>query len=187
MLKKIGLTILAIILAYNTIKLVMVFADLNPNKFSLLAIIVSAFAFNLMITGVFAFLGFAFPTSKILPNTYYKIRKPETIDFLYKMFGVKYFKLFLLKTFYRKEDNKKYFNGTKAGIISFDFQTKQSEFGHLLAFLVIQLLALYLLSIGFVSIFFHTTLMNIILNFYPIILQRKHRIQIERLLKRASC
>ncbi len=42
MLKKIGLTILAIILAYNTIKLVMVFADLNPNKFSLFAILVSA-------------------------------------------------------------------------------------------------------------------------------------------------
>ncbi len=184
MFKKVGFTLLSFILAYNTYKLLILFFKLSPFEFSLLAIIVSAIAFNLLATGAFAFLGFIYPTSKILPNTYYQIKNSERLKLIYKWLGVKYFKYLLLFTFYRKEDNKKYFNGSKSGIFLFNFDTKQSEFGHLLAFISILILSLILLYEGHKSVFIWMQPINIFLNLYPIILQRNHRIVIERLLKR---
>lgn len=184
MLKKIIFPILSLILAYNTIKLGAIFFKLNPEEFSRLAIIVSAVAFNLMITGTVAFLGFVFPTSKLLPNSYYHIKRPKTLNLIYKWLGVEYFRMLLLKTFYRSDDNKKYFNGTKSGILLFDFNTKQSEFGHLVAFLAIILFSIILLLRGHEQVFIWIQPINIILNFYPIILQRKHRIIVERLIRK---
>ncbi len=184
MLKKIGLTLLSCILAYNSYKLLAIFFKLSSNSFSLTAIIASAVAFNLLITGSFAFLGFVYPTSKLLPNTYYQIKYPERLKSIYKWLGVEYFKYFLLLTFYRKNDNKKYFNGSKAGIFLFDYNTRQSEFGHLLAFFTILILSLILLYAGHKSVFIWIQPMNIIFNLYPIILQRKHRIVVGRLIAR---
>ncbi len=186
MLKKIVLTILSMILLYNTYKLVTVFHKLSPEEFSLPAIIASALAFNLLLTGAFAFLGFVYPTSKLLPYSYYQIKNPERLNTLYKWLGVNFFKYFLLMTFYRKDDNKKYFNGTKSGVLLFDYNTRQSEFGHLFAFLSIFILSSILLYYGHKFVFLWIQPMNIILNFYPIILQRKHRTQIERLLNRVN-
>lgn len=90
--------------------------------------------------------------------------------------------MLLLKFFWGKEKNrKKYFNGTKAGIEDFDTQTRQSEFGHLAAFVAISILAFYLLMEGYFLIFLVSTFINLVGNLYPIILQRNHRVQIERL------
>ncbi len=184
MLKKIVLTILSLVLIYNTYKLITVFFKLSPGEFSLLAIIASAIAFNLLITGAFAFLGFIYPTSKLLPNSYYQIKNPERLTIYYKWLGVNFFKYLLLITFYRKDDNKKYFNGTKSGILLFDYNTKQSEFGHLLAFASIFILSLILLVEGHKALFIWIQPMNIIFNFYPVVLQRNHRIVIARLIKK---
>lgn len=184
MLKKIIFTALSLILAYNTVKLTTVFFKLNPEEFSRLAIIVSALAFNLMITGSVAFLGFVYPTSKLLPNSYYQIKRPKTLKSIYKWLGVEYFRMLLLKTFYRNDDNKKYFNGTKSGILLFNYNTKQSEFGHLIAFILILLFSIILLVEGHERVFIWIQPVNIVLNFYPIILQRKHRIIVERMIKR---
>lgn len=184
MLKNIFFTILSLILSYNTYKLVTVFSKLRPEEFSLLAIIMSAIAFNLMITGALAFLGFVYPTSKLLPNSYYQIKRPKMLNTLYKWIGVEYFRMLLLITFYRNGDNKKYFNGSKSGILLFDYNTKQSEFGHLIAFILIVLLSIILLLKGHEYVFIWMQPLNILLNFYPIILQRKHRIIIEPLIKR---
>lgn len=184
MFKKAGFTFLSFILAYNTYKLLVLFFNLSPFKFSLTAIIVSAIAFNLLATGAFAFLGFVYPTSKILPKTYYQIKNSARLKLIYKWLGVKYFKYFLLFTFYRKKDNKNYFNGYKSGISLLNYNTKQSEFGHLLAFISILILSLILLYEGHKSVFIWIQPINILVNLYPIILQRNHRIVIERLLKR---
>ena len=184
MLKKIFFTILSLILSYNTYKLVTVFSKLRPEEFSLLAIIMSAIAFNLMITGALAFLGFIYPTSKLLPNSYYQIKRPKMLNTLYRWIGVEYFRMLLLITFYRNADNKKYFNGSKSGILLFDYNTKQSEFGHLIAFILMVLLSIILLLKGHEYVFIWMQPLNILLNFYPIILQRKHRIIIEPLIKR---
>jgi hypothetical protein len=184
MAKKILFTTLSLILAYNTYKLAIIFFKLSPEEFSLLAIIVLAVSFNILITGVVAFLGFAYPTRKILSNNYYQIKRPEKINLFYKWMGGKYFKSFLIKTFYREKDNKKYFNGTKSGVLLLDYNTKQSEFGHLIALILVFSLSMVLLFEGHKLIFFWMQPVNILLNFYPIILQRKHRIIVERLINR---
>ena len=168
-------------LAYNSYKFCKIFFAVSPEAFSLGAVIGLAMAFNLLITGVFAFAGFVFPTHKLLPGSYYQIKNVEALNTVYKWLGVVYFKYFLLMTFYRKADNKKYFSGTKAGIIHFDYNTKQSEFGHLMAFIIIVVLSVIPLYTGHQQVFIWIHAINIVFNFYPIILQRKHRMAIQRL------
>lgn len=101
--------------------------------------------------------------------------------------GVSYFRTMLLATFWGKEKNrKKYFDGTKAGLANFDYQTRQSEFGHVAAFVAITGLSVFLLFYGHNTAFWLAMAINILANFYPIILQRTHRIQLERLSQRLN-
>jgi hypothetical protein len=182
MTKKLLLSSASIFLTYRSVELIKFLCNTNPDQFNWFGIIVFSFILNLFITGIFALLGFAFLTSRILPNSYYKIKNSKNVSLIYKLLGIAYFKLLLLKFFWGKERNrKKYFNGTRSGIINFDIKTRQSEFGHLTAFIIIELITFYLFIKGHLAIFFISTFINVIGNFYPIILQRNHRIQIERL------
>ncbi len=145
------------------------------------ALIIS-FLLTLFITGIFAFVGFAYPTSRLLPAKYYKIKNPRIITAIGKALGIKYFQFFLLFAYWgRGKNRKKYFNGTKKGLTNFIFQTKQSEFGHLGAFVAISASSLILVLYGHYSIVIIMTLINIIGNAYPIILQRTHRMRIEKI------
>ena len=175
-------TIISIFLFYQSVELVISLHNVDPSQLRWVEITIISFILNLFITGIFAFLGFAFLTSGILPNSYYRIKNSKNLTFIYKVLGVEYFKVLLLKFFWGKEKNRKrYFNGTKAGIDAFDTQTRQSEFGHLAAFISIVFASFILLGKGHIAIFFITSLINLVANLYPIILQRAHRIQIERL------
>ncbi len=141
-----------------------------------------AFVLNLFITGIFALLGFAYPTSNLLPSAYYRIRQPEKLARMYRLLGVEQFRWLLLRFFWGKQKHRKrYFDGTKAGLQHFEMQTRQSEFGHLAAFVAIAVVSVFVLYRGHVAIFGFTTLINVVGNFYPIVLQRHHRIQIGRL------
>jgi hypothetical protein len=62
------------------------------------------------------------------------------------------------------------------------FQTKQSEFGHLGAFLVILISSVILLVYGYTYVVIIMTLINILGNVYPVILQRMHRARVQRLI-----
>lgn len=183
-LRKIALTFISFILAYSTYKFLTIFFKLQPDQFSNFAIFISAFALTLMTTGVIAFLGFVYPTSKLLPDSYYQIKNPKKLNRLYKVLGVELFRWVLLRTFYKSDNNKKYFNGTKSGIMLFDHNTKQSEFGHLTAFVLIFIISLVLLGEGHHHVFLWIWPLNMLLNIYPIVLQRKHRIVIQRLINR---
>ncbi|MCL6261057.1 hypothetical protein M3O96_18275 [Aquiflexum sp. TKW24L] len=175
---------ISIFLAYNTYKLILVFDTVSPDKLSLLLSFILAVLLNLFITGIFAFVGFAYPSSRLLPDSYYKIKNPKALHLAYKLLGIKFFKSFLLMAFWGKEKNrKKYFIGTKSGIQNFDFQTKQSEFGHLGGFVTLLIVSFFLLLRGHLVTFALTMVLNIIANLYPIILQRMHRVQIQRLSK----
>jgi hypothetical protein len=182
MTKKLLLSLASIFLTYRSVELLKFLDNINPGQLNWMGTITFSFALNLFITGIFAFLGFAFLTSRILPNSYYNIKNSKRVTFIYRFLGVEYFKLLLLKFFWGNERNKKkYFSGTKTGISNFDMQTRQSEFGHLVAFIAIEIISIYILIKGHIAIFFITTFINIIGNFYPIILQRNHRIHIERI------
>jgi len=85
-------------------------------------------------------------------------------------------------TFWGKEKNRlKYFDGTRRGIQNFVYQTKQSEFGHLAALLVTTVLSLVLAFRGYEMIAAIASVINLIGNLYPILLQRHHRMRLGKL------
>ncbi len=146
--------------------------------------LIFALVFNLFITGVFAFAGFVLPTEKLMPSKYYEIKDAKKINFWFKKLKGEWFRNFLLKTVWRKKTaQKKFFDGTISGINNFEVQTQKSEFGHLIPFVIISLLCVYFAMRGFWWAVFFTTLVNVIFNFYPILLQRHHRGRLARLKK----
>lgn len=151
----------------------------KPEDYTGLETFVISFLLILFITGIFAITGFAYPTNKLLPNNYYTIKDPDQINRLYRVLGVKHFKVLLLVVFWGSKKNRtKYFNGTRNGMQNFIYQTKQSEFGHLCALIAIDIVSLILLLHGYYLLTVLTIVFNIIANLYPIILQRHHRYRI---------
>jgi len=180
--KRIVFPLLSVFLVFRSLEILKIYAARQPESISTGESLFYALLLNLFITGVFAFIGFAYPTSKLLPSVYYTVRYPRFMQRLAKAIGMTFFRVGLLKVFWGSEKNrKKYFNGTKQGIRNFDFQTRQSEFGHLAAFIPLLGVAVYMLAKGHVISSLITSVVNFIGNFYPIILQRLHRIQIARM------
>ena len=135
---------------------------------------------NLFVAGIFAFSGFAFPTQKILPISYYIIYHPKKLKRLYKLLRVNLFRQFILATLWKSQkQRKKYFNGTENGISNLTEQSMKSEFGHLIPFIIISFVSSYLILIGLVKLSVFTLLINLIGNLYPIILQRHHKMRIK--------
>ena len=178
MIKKILLSIATIFLIWQSYSLLSIINKLEINSVGLLIFI--AWIINLFITGIFAFSGFAFPTQKILPEGYYKISHPKKLKKICKVLRIDLFRQMLLATLWKsKKQRKKYFNGKKNGIPNLIEQSKKSEFGHFIPFIIIFFLSAYLVVIGLTKLGVCTFLINFIGNFYPIILQRHHRMRIE--------
>ncbi len=186
-IKKILFTFFSAFLLYRAFDLLRLLNFSGPDQYTLPQLILIAFLFNLFITGIFAFFGFVYPSSKILPDNYYKIKRPEQLKTIYKILGIKYYRIMLLFTFWgRKKNRKKYFNGTKQGLHNFIYQTAQSEFGHLAAFILISILTIHLITTDYIYLSLIILLINIFGNAYPIILQRFHRVRIEQILRKGS-
>ncbi len=176
--KKVLLSFAAIFLSWQSYELLRLIDQMEIHSLGM------AFFFgwiiNLFITGIFAFSGFAFPTQRLLPDSYYTIRRPEKLKQLYKALGVNLFRQFLLATFWKgKKQRKKYFDGKKTGIQNLVLQSKKSEFGHLIPFFIICFVGIYLVKIGMYKLASLALLINVIGNLYPIILQRYHRMRIQ--------
>tara|TARA_B100000795_G_scaffold64672_1_gene43771 strand:+ start:2194 stop:2766 length:573 start_codon:yes stop_codon:yes gene_type:complete len=183
-LKKISFPFLSLFLLYRSIELTRSLTLSKPNEYSNIEALLISFLLTLFITGIFAFIGFAYSSSKILPDRYYEIKNPRVLNYTSKVLGIKYFRVLVLFFFWGKKNNqKKYFNGTKKGLHNFIYQTKQSEFGHLGALLLILVLTIYLLAHKYYFLTLIITLINILGNLYPIILQRTHRIRIAKITK----
>ncbi|WP_034059877.1 glycosyl-4,4'-diaponeurosporenoate acyltransferase CrtO family protein [Lacinutrix jangbogonensis] len=183
MIKKIAFSLLALFLAYQTIS-IFVYAGTFPIKSSAVIVLVAAYL-NLIVTGVFAFTGFVFPTQKLLPESYYSIKNSKSLKRTFKYLKVDFFRSFLLATVWRNKNKQKgYFNGNRDGFKSFVIQSKKSEFGHLIPFIILTLMSFcFLFDAKFILGLF-TIIINVIFNFYPILLQRHHRMRIAILEKR---
>ena len=180
--KKILFPLFSVFLFYRTIDLMNSLLSSNPTNFGFSESLAVAFLLPLFITGVFAFPSFAYATNKLIGSKYYKLKYPDTLNRIYNILGVKYFRIFLLIVFWgRGKSKKKYFNGTRKGLQNFVYQSKQSEFGHLSAFVSILCISIVLLTQGYFILIGMVTVINIFGNLYPIILQRFHRIRIDRL------
>ena len=159
----------------------------SPKNTVLLFVGLNSFLINLYVTGIFAFPGFVFPTNRIIGSNYYKIKNSKLLINTYKVLGIDLFRKALMTFFWGLKKNRlKYFNGTRGGLENFIYQSKQSEFGHLGAFTLILAISLLLSSSGFMQYALITMVINIVGNFYPIILQRFHRIRIEKILSIAT-
>jgi hypothetical protein len=73
------------------------------------------------------------------------------------------------------------FDGTRSGFNNLIYQSKQSEFGHLIPFIALTLIALFCLIKGFWISALVILGINVIGNYYPIPLQRMHRYRITRM------
>lgn len=177
MIKKILLSIASLFLIWQSYELLINIDQLETNSWGLIIFI--GWLINLFITGIFAFAGFAFPTQKILPISYYKIYHPEKLKRTYKILRVNLFRKFLLATLWKSQQQiKKYFNGKENGISNLAEQSMKSEFGHLTPFIILCFVSCYLILIGSVKLGVISLLINLIGNLYPIILQRHHRMRI---------
>ena len=181
-LKKILFPLFSIFLLYQCYSILSIdFGDYSLSKFWQFVL---AFLFNLFLTGVFAFTGFVFPTSKLLPENFYKIHNPQLLKKWYTILKVNYFRKLLLLFFWGSPKNrKKYFKGTKTDIDCLTYQSKQSEFGHFIPFVLSFFLSFHFLNKGLAFAFSMSILVNIIANLYPVILQRHHRMRINRIKK----
>lgn len=183
MIKKILLSIATIFLIWQSYGLFYNIDKLETDSWGLIIFI--AWIINMFITGIFAFSGFAFPTQKLLPESYYKVYRPKRLKKIYKLLRVDLFRKMLLATLWKsKQQRKKYFNGKKDGISNLVEQSNKSEFGHLIPLIILCFVSVYLIGIGLIKLGIGTLLINFIGNFYPIILQRHHRMRIQIIRKR---
>jgi hypothetical protein len=148
-------------------------------------VLIFSFIANLFILGSFALAGFAWPTYNLLPDKYYRIKFPIQLLKFGKIIGVPLFQKFLLLTAWRdKKMQKKYFDGTKTGIRHWVKESKSSEFGHLIPFLILLGLSIWSLLLGFWKMALINLVLNILANFYPVMLQRMHRARINKIIDR---
>lgn len=182
--KRFFLTLLSLFLFYQSIQLTFAFLQ-KTSPYTWLGAFFSAIILNLFVTGFWAFLGFAYPSSKLLNENYYKRVNKKFIRTLYRLMKGNLFRLFLLQTFWKKRSQKmKYFKGGKSGINQMFFESKQAEFGHLASFVCISSISLiFILNKQWNALLISQTI-NIIFNFYPILLQRFLRIRVITLQER---
>ncbi|MEL7247076.1 MAG: hypothetical protein AAFO03_01615 [Bacteroidota bacterium] len=185
MSKKLLLSLASLFLIWQSYKVLLLIPRLELESWGL--VIFMAWVISLFITGIFAFSGFAWPTQNLMPEAYYRIYHPKRLKRIGKAMNIEFFRKMLLATLWKsKERQKEYFDGTKEGLANLEVQSKKSEFGHLLPFVLITILSIYWLFTGLVKIGVATFLINIIGNLYPVILQRNHRMRIQVLKRRAA-
>lgn len=132
------------------------------------------------ITGIFAFIGFSFPTYRLLPEKYYQIRNPKFLVWIYRYGGLKIFGWLLSRTIYSGKNGKKYFNGKKSGLELLMKNSKMSEFGHLLPFLITNMIIITCFKKHQGEFYLSMIITNTLFNLYPILLQRWHRHRMSR-------
>jgi hypothetical protein len=185
-LKKIALSCASVFLLYQSINFLPLFTQIS-NTTHLGATLLIAGGINLFITGIFAFAGFAWPTENLMPRSYYLVTRKAALKKYCKALGIDYFRQFLLMTFWRdKNQQKRYFDGSKKGLTILARNARKSEFGHLLPFCLITALCAYLASLQLWWLIVFTTVINIFFNLYPILLQRQHRMRIDIMCKRLT-
>lgn len=128
--------------------------------------------------------------NSVLQSPYFNQQSWERRGKIYTYFGVDAFRKMLVLIGWEKLIRKSNpIEKNTQALINLHHQTKKSELGHLLIFLIILAFNIYVaLRFGpLKSVWLF--ILNILLNFYPVILQRYNRPRIERaiqLSKRAS-
>ena len=144
-------------------------------------IVIHAILLNLFITGIFL-VGYTVPLNKLLPNSYYTSVESRSFAALCAILKIDLFRKIMRLTFWSPRNNKKhFFNGRKSGLNEFERNTRISESSHTFAFVIIMVVSLFISFVGSSYLVITVTLINIIVNFYPAILQRFHRMRLQKI------
>ena len=136
----------------------------------------------MMVTGAFALSGFVFPTDRLLTERSYRIRRPERLGALYRGLGVDVFRRALLATLWRRRAMQRaYFDGSASGLDHLAARSRASEFGHVVPFVLLTVAGSMWIASGAAGLGLWTLAFNVLGNLYPVLLQRHHRMRIQRM------
>ena len=126
-----------------------------------------------------------------LPAGYYRPRQFELSGRIYERLGVRWFKRWTPDGDYVARYIRRFFPGHKVipsrrSLGALDVRTRRSEQGHLLWLLVTATPILYALVCGWAVLASWLFLGNLVINVYPIMLQRYTRARVQRSLARGK-
>lgn len=154
--------------------------EVQPASWALATFV--AWAFSLMVTGVFAFLVFVLPAHRLLPDAYYRVRAPGRLRTVYRALGVGAFRRVLLATLWRdRARQSRFFDGSAADLDGLAERSRAAEFGHAVPFALLCGASAVWVARGAVRLGLLTLAVNVLGNLYPVLLQRHHRMRIGRL------
>ena len=144
------------------------------NTFSIL-LIQFIQSWNLMLIGFLLFQAFK---SYRFSKQFYQAKKFETLLF-YRLMGVTLYKSFLVNSFFRHLNNRVYLKGSpKKYLLQFMEETKQSETSHIFSMICTLFVQFTYLISGLWEHAFWLSIFSILLNLYPILLQRMNRLRV---------
>jgi hypothetical protein len=112
---------------------------------------------------------------------YYKEKKWEQKGKIYEQLGIHYFRKLLVMVGWEKLNKKA--NPVKnslAALVHLEYRTKQSELGHLIIFIIVGGFSIYVAIRYSFSASAWLIFLNLVLNFYPILLQRYNRPRLQK-------
>jgi hypothetical protein len=144
-------------------------------------IIFDAFWINFLTVLYFLLIHLTYKIS--LPDKYYQLCKFEKSGILFRIIGVRYFKLLLVKNPFPVFTRRVVLKGhSEADLLKVEREMREIETVHFLA-----LVSTFLIVIPFgwlrdTRFFYLITIFNIIENFYPILVQRYNRNRINKMI-----
>jgi hypothetical protein len=116
-----------------------------------------------------------------LASAYYNEKKWEKKGKIYELIGINIFRKLLVLSGWEKLNRKSNpIEKSTAALVNLHYQTKKSEFGHLIIWYIVLGFTLFVaFQFGVLSSIWLFVL-NILLNLYPILLQRYNRPRIQR-------
>jgi hypothetical protein len=148
-------------------------------------ILTQAILLNLFITGIFL-VGYALPLHRLLPDSYYRSVGSKAFSSACSILKMELFRKMLRLTFWSPRNNRKhFFNGRRSGLAQFEMNTRISESSHVLALAIIATVSFYFAFVANINLAVIATLINVVFNFYPAMLQRYHRSRLQIMMAQA--
>jgi hypothetical protein len=125
------------------------------------------------------------PLYRLFPDSYYRSVESQWFATTCGILQIKLFRKIMRLTFWNAHNSRKhFFNGTRNGLAQFERNTRISESSHSFAFVCIVAMSFYLGFVGNLHLAITATLINVIFNFYPAVLQRYHRLRLQTMMHR---
>jgi hypothetical protein len=115
-----------------------------------------------------------------MPAGYFRPRGIEQ-PWIYERLGIRAFKSLMRSHLYRRINPTFRLSGGRRGLGELSERMQSAEAAHLLAFLLVSAFAFGALLVRWVDAAVWLTLFNVLLNAYPVMLQRYNRLRLEAL------